>query len=1478
MIGQHRCLSLAATLVAVACSCIAPVATIAQETVQVLFLGDNGHHKPADRAQQLIPVMAERGIRITYTENASDLNKANLKKYAGLIIYANTTEIKPDQEAALLEYVAEGGGFIPLHCASYCFLNSPAYIDLVGAQFQMHGGEVFTTEIVAPEHPIMKGFGGFQSWDETYVHTKHNERNRTVLEVRKQGGQADGKSEEPWTWVRTQGKGRVFYTAWGHDARTWSNPGFLNLVERGIRWAVGGDPSVVPGYMDLSVFPLPQMTALTKDVAPFEYEEVGPKIPNYVPSNQWGARGDNLTKMQKPLSPAESMKHYSNPVGFHLELFASEPELKGKPIAMNWDERGRLWVCETVDYPNELKDAIEGRDRIRILEDTDGDGKADKFTVFAEQLSIPTSIEFYRGGVIVQAGIETIFLRDTNGDDKADERETLIRGWAMGDTHGGVSNFQYGLDNRYWAIQGYNDSHPEYAKGKHPGFRQGPFNFTVVGNKPEVTDVEFVRSTSNNSWGLGISEEGLLFGSTANRAPSFFVPIPNRYYERVKGWAASLRADDIFDTHLFKAITDKVRQVDHHGGYTAGAGHAIYTARSYPKPWWNHIAFVAEPTGHLVGGFVLTESGASFTDTNSFNLIAADDEWAAPIMAEVGPDGQVWVIDWYNYIVQHNPTPQGFKTGKGNAYESDLRDKTHGRIYRVVYDQAPASATSRPKLSIDDPASLVRALSHSNRLWRRHAQRLLVERGKTDIVPALVGLVQNTSTDEIGINGGAIHALWTLHGLGALNKPEGAAYQAAVAALKHPSRGVRRNAALVLPHAAESISALAQSGILKDSEPQVRLAAVLALADMPADVAAGSLLASAARDPETMNDRVLKEAVICAGAAQAAPLLVALTSSAEGAINSNELKSAQLDMVTVLAEHLARSNPSDKDLNALFVGLSSGDASVNGAIIAGLTKGWPRDSKPTMTPELEKSLETLVSKLDLAARGQIISLAGNWGSEKLKKYAAEIIADLTGQIESNDASIEKRLNAVKQLIQISAGSDEAVEKLASLLTPQAPPELSAGIIRALGGSRSTKVSTVLFERWAELTPSLRNDAVAVLLLRPDLTRELVDKLSSGPVSVADLSLDQRQSLSSHPDRKLRDAAIKIMSAGGLPSADRAKVLERYAATAHNKGDAAKGKALFKKNCANCHKHYGEGQEIGPDLTGMAVHPKEELLIHILDPSRSVEGNFRRYTVLTADGKVLAGMLAAESRSAIEIIDAEGKRQSIARDDVDKITATNKSLMPEGFEEQIKEPDMTDLLEFLTTKGRFVPLPLAAAATAVSTKGLFHNGDEGPDRFVLDDWKPRTVQGVPFQLVDPQGKAKMNIVMLHGPQGTLPPKMPGSVKLPCNMPVAKLHLLSGVSGWGYPASRTGTTSLIVRFHYADGKTEDHELKNGEHFADYIRRVDVPKSEFAFSARGQQIRYLSVSPERQEVVKEVELVKGKDDTAPIIVAVTAEQPGR
>lgn len=1389
--------------------------------LSLLFLGDNAGHRPAERFRILAPELKERGIDLTYTDRLDDLNPATLKNYAGLVIYANQTKITPDQESALLDYVASGKGFVPLHCASYCFLNSPKYIELVGAQFRSHESGTFRTTLAETNHPILKGFRGFESWDETYLHTKHNPKDRTVLEYR-----IEGKLREPWTWTRTHGKGRVFYTAWGHDHRTWENPGFQNLVERGIRWACGGDPTVVPPFSDQT-----SMTPLAKDAPPFEY--VPAKLPFYPGGTRWGTTAQPLTTMQKPVTPDASMKHMSVPQGFSIRLFASEALLGGKPICMNWDERGRLWAAITRDYPNELQPKGKGRDRIVIVEDTDGDGVGDKVTTFADKLSIPTSLTFANGGVIVHQAPETLFLKDTNGDGIADVRQTLFSGWHTGDTHAGPSNLWYGLDNWLHGIVGYSGFDGNVGGERH-SFRTGFYRF-----KSDGKTLEFLRNTNNNSWGVGFSEEGLHFGSTANGNPSVYLPIPNRYYENVRGWSSSVLGG-IAGPAKITPITDKVRQVDHHGGFTAAAGHALYTARTYPREYWNRTAFVTEPTGHLVSTFVLERKGADFRSRNPWNLLASDDEWCAPIMAEVGPDGHVWVLDWYNIIVQHNPTPAGFKNGKGNAYETDLRDTKHGRIYRIVY--TGAKQTANPDLST--PKGLVAALKHDNMRWRLHAQRLLVERGDKDVVDDLLKLVADTSVDEIGLNVGAIHALWTLHGLKAIDARIDVA-------LKHPSAGVRRNAALVRGEAKAVLP------LLHDSDAHVQLAAFLALAEKPASDDAGKTLGKL---EVPSDDKWLMDGYIGAAAAHAAAFL-------ETADNAPDR------VMGIVAEHWARGDTADAErVLTAIARLKKPEAA-----LAGLSRGWKSGHKVVLKSQTQQSLIKLLATVSASGKAGLLRLLPSLGvsAEAVREYAASVSKDLLATVQDTTKADDVRVTAASRLIELSTEDEAAVRTLLAQIDARSSPELAGGILEALSAGNAKATPGLILSRLAGWTPATKAAAVRTLLGQTAWATAMLDAVEKKTLSLNELSLDQKQALTAHPNASIRDRARTILAKGGdLPNPDRQKVIDALTPLLAKTGDVEKGRLAFKNQCAKCHKHTGEGADIGPDLTGMVTHPKLELLTHIIDPSRSVEGNFRVWTVVTSKGVTYTGMLASETKTTVEIIDAEAKKTIVRRDRIEKLEVSPKSLMPEGFEKQLKETELVDLLEFLTHRGKFLPLPLDRAATIVSTQGMFFSKESTIERLIFPDWKPKVVGGVPFVLVDPQGETKRNVVLLNGPEGIIAPTMPKSVKLSCNSSARAIHLLGGVAGWASPIGRTGSVSMIVRLHYADGKTEDHELKNGVHIADYIRRVDVPGSKFAFDLRGQQIRTLTISPQRSETIKDIEFVKGTDRTAPIVMAVTIE----
>ncbi len=1413
--------------------------------IRGLFLGDKGHHEPASRFPQLAPVLESRGIDLEYTEDLSALNLANLEKYDFLMIYANIEKIDPAGEKALLDYVAGGGGFVPLHCASFCFLNSQAYVDLVGAQFWRHGTGEFDVKVVVPDHPIMKGLKPFHTWDETYVHKKHNTKDRTVLQTRAEGG-----SEEPWTWTRTHGKGRVFYTAYGHDERTWGNPGFHDLIERGIRWAsaegaVFDSRPVVPAV----------------DRKPFEY--VPAKVPNYLPAaRRWGEQGEPFNTMQKPLDPAESMKHMALPRGFRAELFASEPDI-AKPITMAWDHRGRLWVVESFDYPNSKKPEGQGSDRIKICEDTDGDGKADKFTIFADKLSIPASLTFARGGVIVHQVPHTLFLKDTDGDDKADIRETLFTGWDTGDTHAGPSNLRWGFDNWIYSIDGYAGFSGSIG-GERVRFRMAIFRF-----KPDGSKLEVLRNTSNNSWGVGFSEEGLVFGSTANGCPSVFMAIPNRYYEGVRGWSPSV-LESIADTNRYWPITDKVRQVDWFGGFTAAAGHALYTAREYPKVYWNKTAFVAEPTGHLTATFTLEPRGAGFRSHNSWNLLASDDEWTSPIMAEVGPDGNVWIIDWYSYIVQHNPTPQGFKTGKGSAYETPLRDKTHGRIYRIVHE---ASKPYTPiQLDPKNPTQLVAVLKSTNMFWRLTAQRLLVERGKTDVVPDLVEMLGDKTVDDVGLNPPVIHALWTLHGLGRFDGKDAESTAAATAALRHPSAGVRRAALLVLPEAERTGVDLLEANLLEDDDAQVRLAALLKIADLPASDALAKRVAEFLAKGGATGDRLLAEAATSAAAKNAVGFIKAIAALDFGGRGAN---AETIAIAGRVSGHLARGGDV-KEIEAILTPLIHANMKIQNAVIAGLSDGWPRNRKPGLSEEADRALVQLMLKLSSTEQARAAAFAERIGAKGIERFAGEIADRLAATVADEKVSDSERIDAANRLIMFKRNAIEPVKRLITIVTPRTSPALALGLIEAIGSSENRDAGGALVESLASFTPSVRAKALRVLLSRGDWTEALLNGAAAGKARLDELALDQRQALLTHPNSKIADRARKLIGeGGGTPDADRQKVIDSLAPLVLKGGDPGRGKVVFEQQCAKCHMHSGKGNVIGPDLTGMSVHPREELLIHILDPSRSVEGNFVQYSVSTTDGLIMSGLLSSESKTSIELLDSEGKRHTIERDRIEELVASKKSLMPEGFEKQVPAEGIADLLAFLTQHGKYVPIDLRKSATVVTTKGMFYSEESDIERLVFDDWTPKTFAGIPFMLVDPRGDRIPNAIMLRGPEGLIPPKMPRSATVPCHIKARAFHLLSGVSGWGFAGGQVEpTVSMIVRIHYADGKTEDHPLKNGVHFADYIRVIDVPESKLAFNLGGRQLRYLAIEVGRDETVESIEFIKGRDRTAPIVMAVTAE----
>jgi uncharacterized protein len=559
------------------------------------------------------------------------------------------------------------------------------------------------------------------------------------------------------------------------------------------------------------------------------------RIPHELPERFLNNTDDILLKkfpgtIQAPLSPAQSINCVQTPSGFRAELWASE-ETPGNIKAVQsftFDERGRMWALETFDYPNIITAPFAGHDRIIILEDTDGDGVANKHLVFAEGLNIPQGIEWTPQGLVVAMAPYLLLFEDKDGDDKADlaQGKILYQGFNKvnpGDTHAGISNLHYNIDNWIYGMCGYGGGEINGVK-----LSQGFWRARLDGTK-----FEYLAKTNNNSWGVGIIEDGQVFGSTANATNSVHYVMPG------------LIAQRLTSEEWFHPITKDVNQGDFYGMYTGASNHDMYTSRLFPKEYWSRAGFVCEGTGHLVGINWINPKGSTWItthDSTRWNIYASKDAWSAPIMAKTGPDGAVWILDWYSALFLHNGAGP---TGPGGAYLSDLRNKQYCRIYRIV----PSNGKLENILDLSKASlnQLIATFANPNLLWRMQAQKILIKKAMDDktmaltLIPLLESALKSRIKDAIGNDPVCLHALWTLQGMGLFEKEPSKWNPVLKTLLLHPSASIRMNVIKAMPRSRESSLALMEQGRVNDPDAHVRLQALLMLAAIPDKVEGISL-------------------------------------------------------------------------------------------------------------------------------------------------------------------------------------------------------------------------------------------------------------------------------------------------------------------------------------------------------------------------------------------------------------------------------------------------------------------------------------------------------------------------------------------------------------------------------------------------------------------------------------------------------------
>lgn len=961
-----------------------------------------------------------------------------------------------------------------------------------------------------------------------------------------------------------------------------------------------------------------------------------------------------------PREPDEAMKTFRMEHGFSLELVAGEPNVSD-PVDACFDENGRMYVAEMHGYPysDEPRDQCPaGRGRkdagiVRLLDDADGDGVYERSVAFATGISWPTSVCCYDGGVFAVAPPNLYYFKDTDGDGVADIREVVYSGFGRGNVQGLANNLKWGLDNRIWGAGGRGGG--ELTHRGEVLFQLGNQDFRF---NPKTEEIEPV--SGGLQFGHSFDDWGNRF-VCSNSNHMLHVVFPQRYLARnpnlaVSGVVRSIAkeggAAPVFrrsSAEPWRIVRTRRRAADPAyrkrlpptelvaiGFFTSATGVTIYRGDAYPAEFLGN-AFIGDVGGNLVHRKTVQPRGASFVATRAdenTEFLTSTDNWFRPVNFVNAPDGTLFMLDMYRETIEHPASiPEDIKS------HLDLESGSErGRIYRMV----PPNWSPRPivKLGNATVPKLVAQLEHPNAWNRETAQRLLWERQDKSAVEPLVELFHNSSSPL-----GKLHALCTLDGLDALTA------DILVAALADKDAGVREHAVRLSEPLAKSSTALSEAllALCDDSSFRVRVQLAFSLGELPDEAATAGLKRMAA---SMENDRDLRAAWLTSVANVDDILAVSLIQDAD--VRNGKTGRG-------LIAELARTIGSNRDAAGVnrvlgsLASLSETDPGFNQAVLRALGEGLARrgDSlaKLQREGELDADVENYV--------------------QGLFESAAQTAND-----ESN------ALNVRRSAVELLSYADLPVAQasLADLLTPAVPQELQSAAVRALGEHGETEVAAVMLDSWRSFSPSVRKEVVDVLAQRSAHIGALLAAVEQGAVKLAEIEPDKKQLLMNHPNTKIRDRAREIF--GSEVDSDRAKVVEQYQRVLELDGDQTRGKELFTKHCSVCHKVGDVGHQVGPDLASVKNKSPADLLVTVLDPNREAQPNYMNYSVVTQQGRVLTGMIAAETAGSVTLRRAEGKEDVVLRSNIEEMISSGLSLMPAGLEKEISIEQMADLLAFV----------------------------------------------------------------------------------------------------------------------------------------------------------------------------------------------------
>jgi putative membrane-bound dehydrogenase-like protein len=975
-----------------------------------------------------------------------------------------------------------------------------------------------------------------------------------------------------------------------------------------------------------------------------------------------------------PYAPSQALITFRIADGFQIELFAAEP-LIASPVAMEIDERGDLYVVEMPGYPLD----ISGTGRVVRLTDTNADGLPDRRTVFADGLRLPNGIMRWKRGVIVTDSPQVWYLEDADGDGRAEIKRELLTGFALSNPQHMTNAPLYGLDNWiYLANEGpvrtiryhdtFGDPGSEVRFADRPGGPRLPpdADGRNVRFRPDTGQLEMLSARSQfgqtfDPWGhhfLVAHNRHLMHEVIAARYvarnPSLLVPA---VIEQVPDYPLPAAVFPTTERPEFQLLTDI-------GVMTSACGLTYYAADLFPGPY-RSAAFVAEPAHNLVHVAALRDHGATFRASRMFDgkeFLTSTDAWFRPVNFHLGPDGALYLIDYYRKILEHPEWMDETVARSPEVYAG--RDR--GRLYRIT----PAG-TSRPSwmhkvpLATAAPAQLVRTLADPNIWWRRHAQRLLLDRKPPGLAPALTTLATSSESAV-----GRVHALWASEGLGHLSD------ETLRRALTDPAPGVRENAIRLTelrlaktPTLGETLPKLAD-----DPDPKVRYQLLLTL---------GNLDTPQSREIRTrmlfehVEDEWMQAAALSAASSDPLALLrTAASRSAQQETAGVRALFSRLGAMSAAAQDPTTAREVVKTLAAPSTGK---DDWWRAATLEGLASGIRSDRRRRSDLDAERTLvAALIFERDsVSVRRSALRLLEAIGLPA-GAAASQIEERALGLLPDSSRDAEARADAVRILA--LAGVERHAQQFWSVLQRAEPAPVQIAAVRALSEPKGEPAAARFIELWPRWTPAVRVEAVRAMVREPGRIRILLDAVEAGTVRLSEIEWPLRVRMMMADDDRLRARARTMLS---HPASAATDAIKRHQAAATIKGDVLRGREVFARACSTCHLYRGAGgSPFGPDLGEVRGRLPMDLLSDILNPNRSIVDGYELWAVELTDGTTASGIVSAETPTSVTFRAPGGGETTIARARIASMRIAPVSGMPEGLGDTLGVQDLADLIAFI----------------------------------------------------------------------------------------------------------------------------------------------------------------------------------------------------